>query len=589
MLKAINTMADLMRPAADGRTARPTTHDDVAKQPAVHHAQPAVLHEQPILHDQPAIFHDLPALLRPQNPILHDQPAPAPAATRRLSRTLAPPAEGPNPPDSLRKRSIAHVDTPEAPPRSNTRQRRSYDDLSTWADDATKKLHSNVDDVACRPSTPTPTPTPEDTPAAMADKKSLRSKASVRKPSVLAEIFTPEGYDDILAGFDAVDSAETNASSIGSDDQMTLVDEPLTPAQLAEYRETLKQTATRLAGYRETLKQTPLQLADLKHTPPEPKHVYTPLSPEHYSPYLRLPATADPLADDVYTKEHKRHEREERKERNLDVERHQFRLSKAPAVLEELEGDDWHKVFVIGKSVRRPWEPKRAHVTTLLRTALARQDAFRDIELKKRRREKEKRKREREGTDEDDDDDDDGEDEHPKRRPPRPPRPSNSHPSPAPTSPPKRRPPRPQGYLLDIPPTPLVPATPFKSFYPKGHRPAFLATNNNPDSTTTTTKPSPRKATRSAAPPPLGVPLPSILTRVDDEVLLDMLKADQQYAREGLPTEEALLEDERSFGVFVLGGEFVTGAFLRENERMRRVRRRTRASTGTGTKEATRE
>ncbi|KAK7191918.1 something about silencing domain containing-protein [Paraphaeosphaeria sporulosa] len=540
MLKAINTMANLIRPAADRRT---TTHTRSRSPPHEVAKQAAIQQQQ-------------------------QQPPAAPISTRRPSKALAQPADAPNARDaasparaSARKRSIADVDTPDARPQSKAKQRRSYDDLSTWADDATKKLHGNVDDAPSGASTPKP----QDTPAAMADKKSLRSKGSVRKASVLAEIFTPDGYDDILAGFGPVDSAESNASSIGSDDQIALVDEPLTAAQLAAYRETLREKAAQARAKNQTGE-------------PAPHHVYRPLPPEDYSPYARLPAAADPLADGVsrYAKEHKRHEREERKERNLDVERHQFRMSKAPAVLEELEGDDWHKVFVIDKSERKAWEPKRAHVINLLRTALARQDAFRDIELKKRRREKERRKREREGTE----DEDESEDEHPKKRPPRHPRPSKPHPSPPPVSPPKRRPPRPQGYILDIPPAPAVPPTPFKSFYRPGQRPAFPnpSTHNSNTNPSTNANPSPRKATRSAAPPPFGVPLPRILTMVDDEVLLEMLKADQEYAREGLPTEEALLEDERSFSVFVLGGEVVQAQFLRENERMRRVRRRTRAS-----------
>lgn len=75
-------------------------------------------------------------------------------------------------------------------------------------------------------------------------------------------------------------------------------------------------------------------------------------------------------------------------------------------MLAELEADDWHKVFVIDKAARDSWAPKRAHIIALLRTALARQDAFRDIELRKRRRDKEKRRREREGTEDDEESED---------------------------------------------------------------------------------------------------------------------------------------------------------------------------------------
>ncbi|KAL1604060.1 hypothetical protein SLS60_005652 [Paraconiothyrium brasiliense] len=350
MLKAINTMANLIRPAQDRRTTRHTRSRspppaEVAKQAAVHH-----------------------------------QP-PAPILTRRLSKTLA---EAPNAfntapakqtsPVRPRKRSIAEVDTPDARPQSKTKQRRSYDDLSTWANDATKKLHGHVEDVPSGASTPRP----EDTSSAMGDKKSLRSKNPVRKASELADIF--EDYDQIIANWEDGESTENSVSTIGKDDKISVVDEPLTAAQLDEFRENLSRKAAK---------------ARAQTSPPNPAHTYTKRAPFDYTPYANaLPATEDPLADTIYTKVHNRHEGVERKSRNRERDNLQYKMSKASPVLEELEGADWHKVFVIDKSSRDAWLPKRRYFIAELRNAIAKQDALRDVELSKRRQEKEKRRRE---------------------------------------------------------------------------------------------------------------------------------------------------------------------------------------------------
>ncbi|KAJ4345917.1 uncharacterized protein N0V89_012053 [Didymosphaeria variabile] len=379
MLKAINTMANLIRPASDRRTTR---HTRSRSPPPAEVAKQAAIHQQP----------------------------PAPILTRRMSKTLPLPADAPSARDTYptkqtsparsRKRSIAEVDTPDARPPSKTKQRRSYDDLSTWANDATKKLHGHVEDVPSGASTPM-----QDTSSAMGDKKSLRSKNPVRKASELADIF--EDYDQIIANWEDGESTENSAcvawkqgnkltatgvSSIGRDDKISVVDEPLTGAQLEEFRENQRKKAAKARA------QIP---------PPNPSHTYTKRPPFDYTPYASaLPSTEDPLADTIYTKVHNRHEGVERKSRNRERDNLQYKMSKASPVLEELEGEDWHKVFVIDKSERDSWLPKRRYFIAELRNAIKKQDALRDVELKKRRQEKEKRRREKESPSSSSEDDD---------------------------------------------------------------------------------------------------------------------------------------------------------------------------------------
>lgn len=192
MLKAINTMANLIRPAADRRTTR---HTRSRSPPPAEVAKPAAQEQ-------------------------HQQP-PAPVLTRRLSKTipLTPwDAQAPNAHDTLlpdqtspasaaraRKRSIAEIDTPEARPSSKIKQRRSHEDLTN---DVTKKLHGYVDDVPSGASTPRPVDAAHDTPSAMVDKKSLRSKNPVRKASELAEIF--DDYDDIISKWEDGETTESS-------------------------------------------------------------------------------------------------------------------------------------------------------------------------------------------------------------------------------------------------------------------------------------------------------------------------------------------------------------------------------------------
>ena len=137
-----------------------------------------------------------------------------------------------------------------------------------------------------------------------------------------------------------------------SDEAIPLVAEPLTEAQLEELREAAAE-------------------ARAQREPPNPQHTYTRRAPFDYTPYANaLPTTEDPLADSVYTKVHNKHETKERTSRNDQTRRFQYKMYKAPAVLEELEGEDWHKVFAIDKSERSAWESKRKYYTKELQVAI---------------------------------------------------------------------------------------------------------------------------------------------------------------------------------------------------------------------------
>lgn len=85
-------------------------------------------------------------------------------------------------------------------------------------------------------------------------------------------------------------------------------------------------------------------------------------------------------------------------------------MYKAPSVLDELEGEDWHKVFAIDKSERCEWESKRKYFTKELQVAIGKQEALRKAELEKRRNETARRKRGKETptTDEGEDEEEDG-------------------------------------------------------------------------------------------------------------------------------------------------------------------------------------
>lgn len=85
-------------------------------------------------------------------------------------------------------------------------------------------------------------------------------------------------------------------------------------------------------------------------------------------------------------------------------------MYKAPAVLEELQSEDWHKVFAIDKSERGRWESKRKYYITELQTAIRKQEVLRRTELEKRRKETARRRRMNEtpASDEEDEEEDDG-------------------------------------------------------------------------------------------------------------------------------------------------------------------------------------
>lgn len=85
-------------------------------------------------------------------------------------------------------------------------------------------------------------------------------------------------------------------------------------------------------------------------------------------------------------------------------------MYKAPAVLEELQSEDWHKVFAIDKSERGEWESKRRYYVTELQVAIRKQEALRQTELEKRRKETARRKRKNDSPVSDEDDEEDGED-----------------------------------------------------------------------------------------------------------------------------------------------------------------------------------
>ena len=84
-------------------------------------------------------------------------------------------------------------------------------------------------------------------------------------------------------------------------------------------------------------------------------------------------------------------------------------MYKAPAVLEELEGEDWHKVFGIDKSERGEWDSKRKYYVTEMQDAIRKQEALRQTELEKRRKETARRKRKNDSAS-DEEEEDDGED-----------------------------------------------------------------------------------------------------------------------------------------------------------------------------------
>ncbi|KAF1975284.1 hypothetical protein BU23DRAFT_81315 [Bimuria novae-zelandiae CBS 107.79] len=521
MLKA---MANFIRPATDRRSTR---HARSRSPPPAEVARTAAQRQQ--------------------------QP-PAPVVTRRVSKNLPLPwqevqqpnaaaATPPNQPSparaSTRKRSIAEMDTPDAGPPSKIKQRRSHEGLAAPTNGTTKKhLVTHVDDVQSRASTPKPVDAAQTT-SAMVDKKNLRSADPVRKVSQLAEIF--DDYRTTITNWEEGENAEC---SISSDDSIAVVDEPLTNAQLEELR-------TAAAEARATR-----QLPDSSHS-------YTRRHPLDYTPYANaLPTTDDPLADGLYTKVHKKYEKSERMSRNDELRSFQYKMSKAPSVLDELESDDWHKVFAIDKSERDQWESKRNYYIKELQVAIRKQEALRKVELEKRRTEKEREKREKETPASDEDED---EEDEPKPKRPRknndPARPSSRPKTPEPPKP--RRPPRPHGFVLDWV---LEKKDKFRSFYEKGQRPASLSGRTS------------SRATRSADAPPFGVPLPDMFTRLEDADLPQWLKNDNEFAKKGEPTEEDLALDEQRFKRFRLTDAIVTREMLLENERERRRRKRESAA-----------
>ncbi|KAF2875006.1 something about silencing, SAS, complex subunit 4-domain-containing protein [Massariosphaeria phaeospora] len=321
------------------------------------------------------------------------------------------------------------------------------------------------DDVASGRSTPRPNGaaalavpgSAAGTQAHAQDKRSLRSQdGGSRLKSDLPIYFA--NYDDVIAGVPrTADFLELNTP-------IYIVDEPPKKPHDQEPSEASRKSASPSRARQLQAHTPPRSPSDPARLAQQSSIAFQVLDYSAITRHLRNDDQEDPLADSVYFAQHRRAERKEKQLRNIEKERAMHEKVQLERLLDGLQGPDWLKVMGITgvtDGERRDWEPKRDY---FVREVEALVDKFRiwKEEEKRLRAVKEAALAALEDEDEEEESSvsnitntlsaERSTSQH-RRKDIEPPRP--------------RRPPRPHGFVL--PPVPLEPQSPFKSFYAKPH------------------------------------------------------------------------------------------------------------------------